>query len=258
MTHKMSKKKVSIIGIILTFLMTFTLLGGTKTSYENIKKGLMNLFAANEDGTPKREKMLINNNDGTYKLSLSVTGDSEKKFTKANVIVIMDVSGSMNTNAPNSQQTRLTAAKNAVNSLANSLLSNNGKNGNPNDIFEMAFVSFSTKATTRISKTTSYDTFSASVNSLSADGGTNWEDALQNAKSINFDNDGDPTYVIFVSDGNPTFRNTKGNYTNMDDYWYNGRWNGGTYVSGVYGNGSDSQSYGGIPVNTTITRCYDH
>ena len=40
-------------------------------------------------------KDLKENGDGTYELSLSVTGESEKKVNKANVIVILDISGSM-------------------------------------------------------------------------------------------------------------------------------------------------------------------
>ena len=40
-------------------------------------------------------KVLKENGDGTYELSLSVTGQSEKKVNKANVVVILDISGSM-------------------------------------------------------------------------------------------------------------------------------------------------------------------
>ena len=46
---------------------------------------------------PAAEKTLVPNGDGTYKLSLSVTGKSEtsSESSKADVVVIMDVSGSM-------------------------------------------------------------------------------------------------------------------------------------------------------------------
>ena len=40
-------------------------------------------------------KELIENADGTYTLSLSVTGASEKRVNKANVVVVLDISGSM-------------------------------------------------------------------------------------------------------------------------------------------------------------------
>ena len=71
---------------------------------------------------PAHEKTRTSNNDGTYKISLSVTGDVTKKPNKANVIVILDSSGSMNNRTGGTGSIRrLAAAKNAVNSLANNL-----------------------------------------------------------------------------------------------------------------------------------------
>lgn len=199
-------------------------------------------------GTPPHTKNLIDNQDGTYTLSLDVVGESEKKPNPVNVIVIMDNSGSMDTRTGGyGSQTRMAAAQNAVNNLARSLYAYNTTEF-PN-LVQMALVGFSTKGTVTQAPTNSYNTFSGAVNGLDADGGTNWEDALQDAAGISF-GDNDPTYVIFVSDGNPTFRNTRGNYSPMDNYYYN-TW-------GVYGNGSDSQWVDGIAPETTIERCYDH
>lgn len=47
--------------------------------------------------------------------------------------------------------------------------------------------------------------FNRAVDNLVLGGGTNWEDALQAANALNIREDAD-TYVIFVTDGNPTFR----------------------------------------------------
>ena len=111
--------------------------------------------------------------------------------------------------------TRLKAAKSAVNSVAKTLLGKNGKNEAPNDLVEMGLVTFGTKAETKLEKTNSLSTFTDTVNKLSTYSdyykGTNWEAALAAAQNFNF-GDKDKTYVIFVSDGNPTFRNTRGNY----------------------------------------------
>ena len=271
---------------------------------------LTSLFAVSAQMTPSHTKNIHPNNDGTYKLSLDVTGESEKVFNKVNVTVIFDISGSMKYNTGNSEvtytptdgtgnnlygvvngeyvriyrhqsgygmfatyyytlgesssserytgqrytrqeanQTRLQAAQEAVNSLASALLSKNGKDGNPNDLIQMSLVKFSTAATVSVTATNSYGTFSNAINGLTADGGTNWEDALKKASTINY-NDSDQTYVIFVSDGNPTFRNTAGNYTNMDNTYYNDY--------GVYGNGSDTATVSGMAATVTIARCYDH
>ena len=51
-------------------------------------------FAAGDE--PAHTKTIKENGDGTYKLSLDVTGDAEKKAQKANVIIVFDTSSSMN------------------------------------------------------------------------------------------------------------------------------------------------------------------
>ena len=222
-----------ILAAVMAFAMVFASLAGT-------------VYAAEGD-VPAHTKTLRDNGDGTYTLSLDVVGDSEKQPNNVNVIVIFDRSGSMDQRTGGyGSQTRMAAAQSAVNSLANKLFAYNTQSA-PNTV-QMALVDFSTTASTN-APTNSYSTFSGWVNGLDPDGGTNWEDALSDANNINFGDD-DQTFVIFVSDGNPTFRNTRGNYNPMDSYYYNS-W-------GVYGNGSDSQTVGGITAATTIARCYDH
>ncbi len=221
---------------------------------------------------PDHTKGLIANGDGTYKLSLDVKGEAEKKTPKVNVIVIVDRSGSMGDkvvtyryNATNStdsglyglvdgeyvpltrqwsfngylfyynntryngqryrreevtsNETRMDSTKTAVNSLASTLLAYNGKDGNPSDTVEMALVTFATTAQTTLGETTSSTTFTNAVNNISvATGnaaGTNWEAALKQANTISFgSNDNDPTFVIFFSDGAPTFYDRNNGGTN--------------------------------------------
>ncbi|WP_455678038.1 vWA domain-containing protein [Sharpea azabuensis] len=197
---------------------------------------------------PDVVKTVTDNGDGTHKIKLELTGkvNTTQEVTKANVLVVLDLSGSMDYEA--GATTRLKAAKSAVNSVAETLLGKNGKNGAPNDLVEMGLVTFGTKAYTGLSKTTSVSTFTNTVNGLSAYSGyykgTNWEAALAAAKNFNF-GDKDKTYVIFVSDGNPSFRNTYGNY----DYSY---WNESYYYYnyGVYGDGSDANA-------TNVQRAYE-
>ena len=231
---------------------------------------------------PDHEKNLIVNDDGTYTIALNVTGDSEKKIQKVNVIVIVDRSGSMDDSSgtgayvPSNQNgtnmyglidgeyvpltrvdngwgsnprytyfyngeqytgqryqydataTRMQATQAAVNSLAETLLDYNGKDGNPNDTVQMALVSFATTARTDVTSTTSFSTFSNAVNGLDAAGGTNWEDGLDEAEGISF-GDNDQTFVIFFSDGSPTFHSSDGGY---------GNWNQGY---GVYGSGYEQE-----------------
>ena len=228
-------KSASIITLVLSLMVLFTCVFSTSA-----------LAAAGS--TPPHTKKLTDNHDGTYTLSLDIVGESERKPNPVNVIVILDHSGSMDTRTGGyGSATRMEAAQGAVNNLARSLYGYNTTEF-PN-LVQMALVGFSTTGSVTQGPTNSYNTFSGAVNRLDADGGTNWEDALQDAAGINF-GDEDQTFVIFVSDGNPTFRNTRGNYNPMDNYYYN-TW-------GVYGNGSDSQTVAGITAATTIARCYDH
>ncbi len=105
----------------------------------------------------------------------------------------------------------------------------------------MSLVSFSNVAAVRATGVTNYSSFSSTVNSLKADGGTNWEDALQTANSIQLRSDADQ-YVIFVSDGNPTFRLTQGGGQGPENqrYYYD---NYGHYVYGSGNSDNNGKNY---------------
>ena len=218
------------------------------------------------------DKNLKDNNDGTYQLSLDVKGENVSgNANKANVIIIYDISGSMNfylksdtgrwgtssysgayprndTGANRltlydsngnqlmddnysgdvyyrynnrwyqyfgqrySDETRLPTANQATLDMANELLSYNTMEGNDPDTVEIGLIVFSTNAEKKTFSgsdwTTSYSDF---VNAIpdSANGGTNWEDALVRAKALadakKNSGDNDQTYIVFVTDGNPTY-----------------------------------------------------
>ncbi|MBR3329242.1 Cna B-type domain-containing protein [Candidatus Saccharibacteria bacterium] len=67
-----------------------------------------------------------------------------------------------------------------------------------------------------------------------AGGGTNWEDALDVANSVDF-GDQDKTYIIFVSDGDPTFRNSRREAPTSDCYDSDGY--GSNWRCNLWGNG---------------------
>ena len=105
----------------------------------------------------------------------------------------------------------------------------------------MALVTFATKAYSVSKKYNNFSDFETEVNKISTytseKGGTNWEDGLDAANKYNFnDNDNDPVYIIFVSDGDPTFRiNQNEGDTDKDPYDED-------YLEyGVYGNGNDDK-----------------
>lgn len=130
---------------------------------------------------PATSKIVTSNDDGTYTLSLSVTGKSQasSSSSKADVIVALDTSGSMSYSATGG--TRLSVAKSAVNSLAEELLSNNTTE-NP-DAVQLSLVTFSNYATTRITGTTSLSGFqrqvTASLPLVALTGKTRWRPPTQ-------------------------------------------------------------------------------
>ena len=216
----MKKKRIGrkLFCLVVSLVMIMTLIPRTS----------MDLAYAAAGDTPVHSKNVRDNGDGTYTISLDIVGDAEKKPNNINVIVIMDTSGSMTSQ-------RMTAAKNAVNSLATALYAYNTQSS-PNTV-EMALVRFATSSSVARTPTNSQTQFTNAVNGLPAqgNGGTNWESALQTANGINF-SDEDQTFAIFVSDGNPTFRTTQ-----------NG-WNDWSQQYQQWGNGQETA--------TNIQRCY--
>ena len=191
---------------------------------------------------PAHTKTLTPNGDGTYKLSLNVTGKSQASVEKprANVVVVFDKS------KMSSGQSRLSIAQEAVNSLTDELMSSNGSD-DPNRV-QMSLVTFDSTANKidfgGSNWTSNSSDFKNVVNNITTPGslgyempygGTNWEDAMKAALEIAQNGDGDPTYIVFVSDGNPTFYNgTSARY----DYYASQKYIRGTGYD--YGWGSEN------------------
>ena len=173
---------------------------------------------------PRINKESTPNGDDTNTLALSIISDTaELEVEKlADVIVVFDVSGSMNDadmkDENDNNITRLQAAQDAVKNLATQLADKKNSAGEP--LVRMSLIQFSTKASSVIDMTdltdTGLETFKGAVERLTADGGTNWDHALQLANEENDLDSGRGTFVIFVTDGDPTFRNTRMDVTDAD------------------------------------------
>ena len=186
---------------------------------------------------PAIHKTSVSNGDGTNTLGLSITADTSPLEVEklADVIVIYDVSSSMRRHMGTStttyesnstpvknytdHQTRMWIAAEAVNSLADTLIGDNTefKDSAGNKLIRMSLISFSDKAALEQDFTSDISDYKAAVGDLHTNTGTNWEDALRMANSMQVDPER-ATFVIFVTDGNPSYRATRGNLLNIDGY----------------------------------------
>ena len=251
-------------------------------------------FAEGEGGIasnpPVHTKTITPNDDGTYDLSLTVTGATElsESKTSANVIVVQDVSGSMGYDVytysyekidsfdwmndtygmvdgepvvlkrnpgffglgaynyyldangkevkytgdmyhkvgKETGKTRLDVAKEALNSLADQLIASD------DSTVKLSLETFSDRGNTPSQYYTGGQAsdFKSAANGLRADGGTNWVDALTKANEKAKEDPNTPTYVIFLSDGEPTYGR---------DRWGNRTGNGTTYQEEYFNNAVD-------------------
>ena len=170
---------------------------------------------------PEHHKYIAyNEEDGTYTLTLNVTGmyDSETVKPQVDVLLIVDRSGSMSWSYGSSGQSRMSVLKNIVtgqNGLSQAILSNNDIDA------RMAVVSYSGDASswpwgndtayndawTVQNWTSSRTQLNSSVNGITTDGGTNCEAGLrQGASVLEGAREGARKIVIFLSDGTPTYR----------------------------------------------------
>lgn len=129
---------------------------------------------------------------------ISTITTTEEVSAPQKVILVLDISGSMNKKiGKNSKDTKLEAMKASVNQFLTKFLAN-GKN-------EVMIITYSEYAQKALDKfTNSKDTAYGSIASLSANGGTNIDDGLTLANTCIGD-DAKNTSVILMTDGLPCY-----------------------------------------------------
>jgi len=267
-------------GLSFDFLEPVPIQSASATSGSSVRKAPAKAADDTEDIQPEVHKTVTPNGDGTYKITLSVTGKAQSSTdsTKADVIVVYDKSSSMDDETKYYKEdakgsrglvngryvvlyrkyyskgreryteignetydgtlyywqgrnyreysgsrytrgsvTRASAAKDAVDTLAQSLLTNN-----TNGDVQLSIVTFGTDTNgVLLDDATKYDetTINAieTLDVISDNEGTNWEAALNDAlEQVQGGREGASKYVIFVSDGDPTFRTSSYPYTYTD------------------------------------------
>lgn len=169
------------------------------------------------DRAPEHHKTIKDNGDGTYDLTLSVTGDTEQSSSAkpVDVVFVVDVSSSMNDKVSGWRgKSRMKAAHDAVEALANELLT--GENANKQ--IQVSVVTFGTNAQVATSFTSDPNVVANAVpTEAEEDQGTNWEDGLRLANAQASGREGAEKHIVFLSDGNPTYRVSPMGYTWWDE-----------------------------------------
>lgn len=157
----------------------------------------------NSNVKPSNNKSIVKTDGGDgdqYTLYLTASGDSTSStvttVTPADIVLVMDKSRSMKGDLDNN-------AKEAANALAGKLLT--AKNTEDRQV-RMAVVTFSTKAVIKQNFTTDVSEINSAVEG-DPEGGTNWEAALEKANDLP-GRSGVKKHIIFLSDGDPTYRMT--------------------------------------------------
>lgn len=160
------------------------------------------VIIVNTNVKPSNNKIIVKTDGGDgdeYTLHLTASGDSTSSTvttaTPADIVLVMDKSGSMNKN------NRDANAQKAAKDLAKKLLTTENST---NQQVRMAVVTFNKNATLKQDFTTSASRIESAV-SQTPDGGTNWEAALKQANDLQ-GRSGVKKHIIFLSDGDPTYR----------------------------------------------------
>ncbi len=136
-------------------------------------------------------------------------------------------------NYANNNNSRLEETIVGVKSLIDTLLAQN--NGRYDDMIELSLVSFSTRAqyvsptsasANGWTKGTDGTALKNAVDTMYAVGATNWDESLYYAKALaDAKNDGDKTFIVFFSDGEPTQHN--GTASSPTNHSHNNNTSGG-------------------------------
>lgn len=168
-------------------------------------------------GEPAHQKYIKDNNDGTYTLSLNVTGSSRqtKEHPPIDVVLVVDESTSMNQSSGNgssgswwdTSDTKMQVVKKAATQLAQKLLTSSNANLPEDQQIQMSVVLFGNDASGGQSWTAnSWQIANAIPSEAPYNNGTNWEAGLELANESNSGRQNAQKYIIFLSDGEPTYR----------------------------------------------------
>ena len=159
---------------------------------------------------------LVDNGDGTYDVTLSVTGATEETESPRPIDVIYLVDSSL------SMAGDLSTARKAITAAANKYLTAENAALPADQQVQMAVITYGRKAQVKQGFTNKASDITSALPSVAAEAGTNWEAALTAANGLN-GRAGAEKRIVLLSDSGPTLR------TSAEGY------NGLPHIDGTYG-----------------------
>lgn len=149
---------------------------------------------------------LVDNGDGTYDVTLSVTGATEETEAPKPIDIIYVVDRSL------SMVPELATARRAITTAANTYLTPENAALPANQQVRMAVITYGRKAQVKQGFTNSASDVTNALPTTAPESGTNWEAALAAANALN-GRDGVEKRIVFLSDSGPTLRTSAEGYT---------------------------------------------
>lgn len=178
------------------------------------------LVAKAPDHTMTPADTLVDNGDGTYDVTLSVTGATEETESPRPIDVIYLVDSSL------SMAGDLSTARKAITAAANKYLTAENAALPADQQVQMAVITYGRKAQVKQGFTNKASDITSALPSVAAEAGTNWEAALTAANGLN-GRAGAEKRIVLLSDSGPTLR------TSAEGY------DGPPYIDGTYGTLTD-------------------
>lgn len=204
----MSKK---IVAMLMAVAMAFSLLPVTAfATGEESNKTYNDKNTATQETGVTASKTALENDDGTYTITLKVDGrtktETGKQNLPADIVLVVDTSTSMLDKVGKGRQstTRLAIAKTAAANFASGLM-------DASDAIRIGLYDFSGSNRTNVPLTSNKSTITQAIQNLRTpewynQDGTNYTLGLNGAKDIlQASEEGRQKFIVFISDGEPTY-----------------------------------------------------
>ena len=200
---KISKKISSLLVGCLTLGMLSSPLATAETSTpEGFIKTESGLYI-------KKSVSKVENTDNQYRISFDISGTAPKvAMPTAEIVLVIDRSGSMK---DTNKEQKITKVKNAAKDFCKTILDGKGDN------VKISIVTYASSASLDIKSSNNLNNLNSKIDSLKANGGTNTEEGIKEAKNIISNINADKKYVVLFTDGLPTYNTYYADKNYMDE-----------------------------------------